>query len=279
MAESIFAAVGLAGGLVVGWVARWLLGRSQLAAAQKQLEQSNSRAAQLEALLSGLRRKLADAEAQLRQAEMALQQPDPTLEQWRQQAQALQQERAQTLPRLRQLEDELAQARQQAMVLQTQSNALKARLAQLEDDVVHARQRAATAEGRLQEVQEQLGDTQRQLEPAAEHILQLERELEQARRRIEQLEQEAATRLAAQPLQEPSPSQPQEITPELPAPAGEAQGEIAEPTLSQEMAYCVRCKTRRVMLDPQQVVLANDRPALKGVCAECGTTLFRFLKR
>ncbi|NPA31466.1 MAG: type I DNA topoisomerase [Chloroflexi bacterium] len=41
-------------------------------------------------------------------------------------------------------------------------------------------------------------------------------------------------------------------------------------------AYCTRCKTKRVIQDPQPVFTANGRPAVKGTCPVCGGTLFRF---
>lgn len=40
-------------------------------------------------------------------------------------------------------------------------------------------------------------------------------------------------------------------------------------------AYCVKCKTRRVLRDPEATFTANGRAALRGLCAECGTVLFR----
>src|SRR5712692_8742702 len=40
-------------------------------------------------------------------------------------------------------------------------------------------------------------------------------------------------------------------------------------------AYCVKCKTKREMLDPQPVFTANGGPATKGRCSVCGTNLFR----
>ncbi len=47
--------------------------------------------------------------------------------------------------------------------------------------------------------------------------------------------------------------------------------DLAEPLL----AYCVKCKTKREMRDPQPVFLGNGSPATRGVCAECGTRLTR----
>ena len=40
-------------------------------------------------------------------------------------------------------------------------------------------------------------------------------------------------------------------------------------------AYCVKCKTKREVKDPQPVFTNNGTPATRGVCPVCGTTLFR----
>ena len=40
-------------------------------------------------------------------------------------------------------------------------------------------------------------------------------------------------------------------------------------------AYCVKCKRKTAMLAIQAVTMKNGRPALRGVCAVCGTGLFR----
>lgn len=37
--------------------------------------------------------------------------------------------------------------------------------------------------------------------------------------------------------------------------------------------YCMKCKTKREMLDPKQVTTKNGRPMTKGTCPECGTTI------
>ncbi|MGD0329342.1 MAG: DUF5679 domain-containing protein [Nitrososphaeria archaeon] len=38
--------------------------------------------------------------------------------------------------------------------------------------------------------------------------------------------------------------------------------------------YCVKCKTKREIKNPTQVTLKNDKPAVKGTCPECGTSMF-----
>jgi DNA topoisomerase I len=40
-------------------------------------------------------------------------------------------------------------------------------------------------------------------------------------------------------------------------------------------AYCVKCKTKREINDPQAVFTNNATPATRGVCPVCGTTMFR----
>lgn len=39
--------------------------------------------------------------------------------------------------------------------------------------------------------------------------------------------------------------------------------------------YCVKCKAKREMKDAQAVTMKNGKPATKGVCPECGTTMFK----
>jgi DNA topoisomerase-1 len=40
-------------------------------------------------------------------------------------------------------------------------------------------------------------------------------------------------------------------------------------------AYCVKCKTKREMVDPKPEYTANGTPGTRGTCPVCGTTLFR----
>jgi len=41
------------------------------------------------------------------------------------------------------------------------------------------------------------------------------------------------------------------------------------------MAYCVKCRTQREVLNPEATVMKNKKPAISGVCPVCGTKLFR----
>ena len=40
-------------------------------------------------------------------------------------------------------------------------------------------------------------------------------------------------------------------------------------------AYCVKCKAKRDMQDPESITMKNGKPASKGTCGVCGTKLFR----
>jgi hypothetical protein len=43
-------------------------------------------------------------------------------------------------------------------------------------------------------------------------------------------------------------------------------------------AYCLKCRAKREMRNPQPVTLKNKRPATKGTCPSCGTTMYRIGK-
>jgi predicted GH43/DUF377 family glycosyl hydrolase len=43
-------------------------------------------------------------------------------------------------------------------------------------------------------------------------------------------------------------------------------------------AYCFKCRDRRIMKNTRAVTLKNGRPAMQGVCPECGTRMFRMGK-
>jgi predicted RNA-binding Zn-ribbon protein involved in translation (DUF1610 family) len=43
-------------------------------------------------------------------------------------------------------------------------------------------------------------------------------------------------------------------------------------------AYCVKCKANIEIKDPQNVTLKNGKAAVKGVCPNCGTSVFRIGK-
>lgn len=43
-------------------------------------------------------------------------------------------------------------------------------------------------------------------------------------------------------------------------------------------AYCVKCRRKVEVKNPQQVTLANGRNAVQGVCPVCGTKVFKFVK-
>jgi predicted RNA-binding Zn-ribbon protein involved in translation (DUF1610 family) len=42
--------------------------------------------------------------------------------------------------------------------------------------------------------------------------------------------------------------------------------------------YCVKCRQKREMKSAQEVTMANGKPATKGTCPECGTSIFKIGK-
>lgn len=40
-------------------------------------------------------------------------------------------------------------------------------------------------------------------------------------------------------------------------------------------AYCVKCKAKREVKDPQHITMKNGKPALSGLCPVCGTKVFK----
>ncbi|MFH1777891.1 MAG: DUF5679 domain-containing protein [Candidatus Omnitrophota bacterium] len=43
-------------------------------------------------------------------------------------------------------------------------------------------------------------------------------------------------------------------------------------------AYCLKCKAKKEMKDEQKVQLKNNRPAMQGKCADCGTKMTKIVK-
>lgn len=44
--------------------------------------------------------------------------------------------------------------------------------------------------------------------------------------------------------------------------------------MAEQLYYCVKCKDKREMKGAQQVTMKNGKPAMKGQCSVCGTTMF-----
>ncbi len=40
-------------------------------------------------------------------------------------------------------------------------------------------------------------------------------------------------------------------------------------------AYCVKCKTKVEVKNPQDITMKNGRPAVTGTCPTCGTKVFK----
>jgi hypothetical protein len=42
--------------------------------------------------------------------------------------------------------------------------------------------------------------------------------------------------------------------------------------------YCVKCKDKKEMVEPEDITMKNGRPATKGTCPDCGTKMFKIGK-
>lgn len=42
--------------------------------------------------------------------------------------------------------------------------------------------------------------------------------------------------------------------------------------------YCVKCKSKREMLNEKKVTMKNGRPATQGTCSVCSTKMFKIGK-
>jgi DNA-directed RNA polymerase subunit RPC12/RpoP len=40
-------------------------------------------------------------------------------------------------------------------------------------------------------------------------------------------------------------------------------------------AYCVKCKAKVEIKNPEKITMKNGKPATKGECPNCGTKVFR----
>jgi len=43
-------------------------------------------------------------------------------------------------------------------------------------------------------------------------------------------------------------------------------------------AYCVKCKTKRTIKNPEESIMKNGRPAIRGFCPVCNSKVFRIVK-
>jgi hypothetical protein len=48
--------------------------------------------------------------------------------------------------------------------------------------------------------------------------------------------------------------------------------------VTEMQAYCMKCRTKRKMDDPESITMKNGKPATQGTCPSCGTKMFRIGK-
>jgi hypothetical protein len=49
--------------------------------------------------------------------------------------------------------------------------------------------------------------------------------------------------------------------------------------MADKTAYCVKCKAKKEMKQAKEVTMKNGRPAMKGVCGDCGTGMYKILPK
>jgi len=42
--------------------------------------------------------------------------------------------------------------------------------------------------------------------------------------------------------------------------------------------YCVKCRAKKEVANPEKITMKNGKPALRAKCPDCGTTMFRIGK-
>ncbi|MBI2004796.1 hypothetical protein HYS79_01375 [Patescibacteria group bacterium] len=47
--------------------------------------------------------------------------------------------------------------------------------------------------------------------------------------------------------------------------------------MEKEIAYCVKCREKKEMVDPKEVEMKGGRRAMSGTCATCSTKMFKIL--
>ena len=56
---------------------------------------------------------------------------------------------------------------------------------------------------------------------------------------------------------------------------GYSESDFSEGGCPMPQAYCMKCRTKREMKNPEKVILKNGRPATRGTCPNCGTKMSR----
>ena len=135
-----------------------------------------------------------------------------------------------------------------------------------------------TVQGMINEFTESSEKQIRQLEMLEKHIedienLDLESKLVKKMRR--QMKKLTAIEEKIAKSQEPTQEQLDYVE-ELERKIAELERIKSRPKV---IAYCVKCKDKRDVSEPEQVVLKNGRTAIRGVCSVCGTKIFKFVSK
>ena len=48
-----------------------------------------------------------------------------------------------------------------------------------------------------------------------------------------------------------------------------------KPITGEVQGYCLKCREKRIMKNPERVIMKNQKPASKGNCPECNRVMYR----
>ncbi len=51
--------------------------------------------------------------------------------------------------------------------------------------------------------------------------------------------------------------------------------ELLKFSITMASMYCVKCRAKKEVANPEQVTMKNGKKALRGTCPDCGTKMFK----
>ena len=152
---------------------------------------------------------------------------------------------------------EEAEAREEAARQEEEAKQV-AKIAELEKQLNDAEERKRIEEDEATRKLAKIAELEKQVEKAVEaQNVSVEDELEQQLNKLQEIENKVKN-LGSKKTVKPS----------------SVQSNIAKDI----QAYCVKCKSKRTVKNPEETIMKNGRPAIKGKCSVCDTKVFRIGK-
>ena len=172
---------------------------------------------------------------------------------------ARQEEEAKQLAKIAELEKQLNDAEERKRIQRQEEEAKQlAKIAELEKQLNDAEERKRIEEDDATRKIAKIAELEKQVEKAVEaQNVSVEDELEQQLNKLQEIENKVKN-LGSKKTVKPS----------------SVQSNIAKDI----QAYCVKCKSKRTVKNPEETIMKNGRPAIKGKCSVCDTKVFRIGK-